>query len=79
MNFFIAQVHLLYSCVSVLQLRCGLGDEAKESLEAFQSEEHQPVRENLPESTEWADGRWLAQTGEQPGGQRSLDSPKKSN
>ena len=42
-------------CVCVLQLRCGLGDEAKESLEAVQSEKHQPAGENLPESAEWED------------------------
>ena len=53
------------------QLRCGLGDEAEESLEAVQSEEHQPAGENLPESAEWKDGGWLGQTGDQCGGQRS--------
>ena len=55
-----AQVCVCYSsgvcvCVCVLQLRCGLGDEAKESLEAVQSEKHQPAGENLPESAEWED------------------------
>lgn len=54
-----------------LQLRCGLGDEAEEPLEAVQSEEHQPAGESLPESAEREDPGGLGQTGDQPGGQSS--------
>lgn len=60
--------------VCVSQFRGCLGDEAKEQVEAVQSEEHQPVRENLPESAKWEDRRRLGQTGCQPGGQRSLQT-----
>lgn len=54
----------------MLQLRRSLGDEAKESLEAFQPKEYQCVGESLPESTEWGDQRGLGQTRHELGGQR---------
>lgn len=59
LSFILLQLNL---CVCVLQLRCSLGDEAKESLEAFQPKEYQCVGKGLPESTEWGDQRGLGQT-----------------
>lgn len=56
--------------VCVLQLRSSLGDEAKESLEAFQPKEYKCIGESLPESTEWGDQQGLGQTRHWLGGQR---------
>lgn len=65
------RVLTLCVCVCMLQLGRSLGDEAKESLEAFQPEEHQRAGEGLPEPPEWGEQRGLAEAGHWPGGQRS--------
>ena len=59
-----------------VQLRRGMGDEAKEPLEAVQPEEHQPSGEGLPEPRGREEGGGLGQTGVQHRGERSPTQPR---